>query len=125
MMKLKHITLPVMLCFTLIGCAKTNPLLEHHQDFVGEWKTESSTLQIEKNGDAKFVQQHKSEIKTAESDTKSSSISDIKAPLSALNNQHIAIGQGHFGKEFKVDKAPFKQDGKWQMILDGQTYTRK
>ena len=123
-MKAKTIILGSMLSLTIAGCSKTSPLLENQKDYVGKWKNDSSTLIIERNGDAKYSQHLKTEAKTTSSDISTSTSSDIKASLTKLDAQHIQIGEGSMSKEFKVDKPPFEQDGKWKVILDGQIYTR-
>ncbi|MDM1246206.1 hypothetical protein HX005_02185 [Acinetobacter sp. R933-2] len=116
----------VILCSSLIlfGCTKTDPLLEKNQNYIGEWKSENSTLEIKKNGEIKFSQHLHSEQKNASSDMKSSTISNIKAPLTQLNQQHLHIGEGDLSKDFKINKAPYQQDNEWRLILDGEIYTR-
>jgi hypothetical protein len=124
LMKARTIILGSMLSLIIVGCSKTSPLLENQKDYIGKWKNDSSTLIIEKDGDAKYSQHLKAETKTTSSDISTSSLSNIKAPITALDAQHIQIGEGSMSKEFKVDKPPFEQDGKWKVILDGQVYTR-
>ncbi len=123
-MKIKLFATATLCTALLVGCSKPSPLLENNKDYIGEWKSENSTLTIHKNGDAKYEQHLKSENKTSTSDTKTSSVSDIKAPISQLDGQHLQIGQGNLSQDFTISKAPFKQDGKWHVILNGENYTK-
>lgn len=123
-MNYKKFMCATLCTLALFGCSKTSPLLEKQQDFIGQWKNDSSTLEIEKDGDAKFSEHLKAENKSASQDIKTSSVSDIKAPITQFDTQHFVIGDGTMSKEFKIDRAPFKQDGKWHVILNGQLYTK-
>ncbi len=123
-MKLKLFATAMLCTALLVGCSKPSPLLENNKDYIGEWKSENSTLTIHKNGDAKYEQHHKSEDKTSTSDIKTSSASNIKAPISQLDGQHLQIGQGELSQGFSISKAPFQQDGKWHVILNGENYTK-
>ena len=123
-MKQKLIAIPILCTVLLAGCSKTSPLLEKNKDYIGEWKSENSTLTIKKNGEAKYEQHHKTENKTSTSDIKTSSASNIKAPISQLDGQHLQIGQGDLSQDFKITKAPFQQEGKWHVILNNENYTK-
>lgn len=123
-MNYKNFMCATLCTLALFGCGKTSPLLEKQQDFIGEWKNDHSTLNIEKDGNAKFSEQLRTEDKSAEQEIKTSSISDIKAPITQFDAQHFTIGDGTLSKQFKIDRAPFKQDGKWHVILNGQLYTK-
>lgn len=123
-MTLKSVASVSLCALALTACAKTSPLLEDKKDYIGEWKNDTSSLEIKKNGDAKYIQHLKNEDKTASSDIKTSSVSDIKAPITQFDTQHFQIGQGGLSKEFQITKAPYQQDGKWQIVLNGEVYTR-
>ncbi|WP_111858955.1 hypothetical protein [Acinetobacter sp. CFCC 10889] len=111
-------------CIVLTACSKNSPLLENNKDYIGEWKNESSTLNIAQDGKVKFAEHIKSERKNASSDMKSSTISNINAPLTEFNTQYFQIGQGDLSKQFKINKAPFQQDGQWRVVLNGEVYMR-
>lgn len=81
-------------------------------------------MNIQKNGEIKFAQHLHSEQKNASGNMKSSTISNIKAPLTQLDQQHLQIGEGDLSKVFKINKAPYQQNNEWRLILDGEIYIR-
>lgn len=124
-MKLKLTVSSVLISIVLLsGCSKTNPLLENKQDYIGQWKNENNTLTIKKNGEAKYEHHVKTENKTATNDVKTATASNISAPITQFDAQHLQIGQGNLSQDFKITQAPFKQDGKWHLVLNGETYTK-
>ena len=124
-MKAKFFATSILCTALLIACSKTSPLLENNKSYIGEWKSDNSALTIDKDGVAQYKQHHKSENKTSNNDIKTSSASNIKAPISQLDGQHLKIGQGNLSQDFEITKAPFLQDGKWRIILNGTSYTKE
>lgn len=124
-MNFKIMILIGMYTSILASCTKTSPLLENHLEFVGQWKNENSALKIDKNGQVKYVEHLEIIDQTASQNIKSSATSDIKAPITQFNQQQFQIGQGTLSRQFKIDRAPFKQNGKWRIIINGQLYTKK
>lgn len=113
------------LALFLVGCGKTNPMLEQHPDFIGKWQSHHDTLVIEKNGQVEYRHKETEEKQTAHSDVEMSSKSDLKASITQFDQKQFQIGQGEFGQVFRIDRAPYQQNQHWQMQLNGQVYTKQ
>lgn len=115
----------ISLCvLSMSSCTKTSPLLESHLEYIGQWKNDTSSLKIDKSGQVKYVEHLEAEENLESQKIKTTAVSDIKAPITQFNQQHFQIGQGTLSKQFKIDRAPFKQNGKWRVIINGQLYTK-
>lgn len=123
-MKYKAVLLATICSIGVVACGKTSPLLENNKEFIGQWKNETSTLTIEKDGNAKYMHHTKVENKTASSEIKASSTSDIKAPITEFDTHHFQVGQGELSQNFTITKAPYKQEGKWKVVLNNEVYTK-
>ena len=123
-MRYQNLLLASFCALSLASCTKTSPLLESHLEYVGQWKNETSSLKIDKSGQVKYVEHLEAEEKIESQKIKTSAVSDIKAPITQFNQHQFKIGQGALSKQFKIDRAPFQQNGKWRVIINGQLYTK-
>lgn len=114
-----------MASLMFVGCSKTNPMLEQHPEYIGQWKSSHSSLVIEKTGQVDYRQNVTQEQKTPDRDLKYAAKSDLKASISDFNAQQFQIGQGEFSQVFKIDRAPYQMNQKWHMQLNGDVYTKQ
>ncbi|WP_343597441.1 hypothetical protein [Acinetobacter sp.] len=108
----------------LIACTQTNPLLTEKADMVGYWENPQHKLIILKDGQLKYIETEHQEVKTASLAEQSNYQSEIEAPITQLDNQHIQVGTGDFATSFKINKLPYQEQGKWKMIINGQIYIK-
>lgn len=124
-MKIQTLILAIFCSCFVVACTKTSPLLQDNKAYIGEWKNETGTLTIEKDGDAAFNSHEKLENMTKESSEKISESSEIKAQITEFDHSHFRIGSGGFGKSFVINKAPYQDDGKWKVVLNDEEYVKK
>lgn len=124
-MKHASLVLSIGLALMLTACGKTNPMLEQHPDYIGNWQSSTDTLKIEKNGQVTYKHNEHQDQKTPESEVSLTEHSDIKAAITQFDDNSFEIGQGELGKSFKVDHVPYKENGQWKMQVNGQVYTKK
>lgn len=124
-MKRASLLLSLSLVLVLSACGKTNPMLEQHPDYIGNWQSNTDTLKIEKNGQVTYKHNAYQDQKTTNSEVSLTEHSDIKASITQFDDHSFEIGQGELGKSFKVDHAPYKENGQWKMQINGQMYLKK
>ncbi len=124
-MKIQTLILAIFCSCFIVACTKTSPLLQDKKDFIGEWKNETGTLSIERDGDASYSSHEKLENMTKDSDEKESESSEIKAQITEFDHSHFRIGSGGFGKSFVINKAPYQENGKWVVVLNDEEYVKK
>jgi hypothetical protein len=93
-----------------VGCVKKVPLSEDQKSFAGKWVAVDSTfvaIYLDGGGDLK---------------TSNTSVTGGKA---TITKDTVTIGMGPISKTMKITAAPKEVKGKWELTLDGITYTRQ
>ncbi|MEI8665125.1 hypothetical protein P4S81_09780 [Pseudoalteromonas sp. B28] len=91
--------------FTLLGCSK--PLPENKLPYVGEWQSKEMYLLILADGTVSYKR------------LKNGGSTSINAPLKEFVGDDFIVGLAFFTTTFDVTKAPYQEEGKWFMIVDG------
>lgn len=124
-MKRASVFLSLSLVLVLTACGKTNPMLEQHPDYIGNWQSNTDSLKIEKNGQVTYKHNEHQDQKTTDREVSLTEHSDIKASITQFDEHSFEIGQGDLGKSFTVEHAPYQENGQWKMQVNGQIYTKK
>ena len=89
----------------LIGCSK--PLPENKVSYVGEWKSKEMYLLILADGTVSYRR------------LKNGGSTSINAPLQKFVGYDFVVGILYLTTTFDVSKAPYQDNGKWFMVVDG------
>lgn len=93
-----------------VNFSNAEPLDNKHINFAGEWFGEKgSWIMIHLNGIAEFRNTE----------------SNLRIGKILIQDDHITIGNGGFQKIWKIQSAPFLENGYWQMRLENETYYRE
>jgi hypothetical protein len=104
-MKLKRLLLPLLFMLAMTGCGK--PVPADKAAFVGEWQAKNMYLLITQDGTIQYKRQ--------EGNTSTS----INGPLKGFVGNNFETGVGPLTTTFVVTRAPFQEEGKWKMVVDG------
>jgi len=99
------------LLFTLAGCKKTE-LDGNLSKYEGFWYGPSIQLTLYENGRADYSEHSGSMHK------------EISNARLVIKNNELKISSLLVNKKFKINKAPYQEDGFWFMELDNQPYVR-
>ena len=124
-MNLKLFLLAPLCAIAISACTQNNPLLKDHENFVGTWKNDHSELVIKASGDVNYQHKEHTEKQVADETFSGMSSASLKAKISHFDSQSFSVGEGTMVKQFKIDQAPHLAQGKWQMIVNGEQYTRQ
>lgn len=124
-MNIRPFLLAPICAVVISACTQNSPLLKDHENFVGTWKTDHSELVIKPSGEVRYQHKEHTEKRLAEETFSGISSASVQAKISHFDSQSFRIGEGNLNKEFKIDQAPHLTQGKWQMILNGERYTRQ
>lgn len=80
---------------------------------------------IKPSGEVSYQHKDHTEKQLADETFSGMSSASVKAKISHFSSQSFSIGEGSLNKEFKIDQAPHLEQGKWQMTLNGERYTRQ
>ncbi len=92
------------------GCGE--PLSEDKIDYVGLWKGGNEFIEISKDGSVSYAK-----VRPNNSET-------IDGPIKEFTDEGFVVGYLFLTKKFKVDKPPYREDGKWKMVLNGVEMTK-
>ena len=109
---MKKILLPLLFCIALLlsGCVDKTPLSEEQKSFAGKWVSNDGTwIQVFNDGGGSFELSN----------------SSVTGGSATLTDSTIVIGLMGLDATFRIDKAPYEEDGVWKMDLDGNTYTKR
>ena len=125
---MKFIYCILIFCFTGIisACSQENPVLKGYETYIGKWKNDHSQLVIKKSGEVIYQHSEHTEYADGQTDNQNISNTEIKTMLHSIHQYNFSIEDGDQVIFFNVHQAPTKLDnGKWMMIVNGETYTRK
>lgn len=89
----------------LMGCTK--PVPPERAAYVGEWRAESMSVVIGRDGNILFRR-----VQPGATDT-------LNAPLQRFEGDNFVVGIWPFHTTFEVSVPPREQDGVWTMTVDG------
>lgn len=93
----------------LVACAE--PVPEAYRDYVGHWRGEGMRLVIRADGHADYDRvQDRSHV-------------SIEG-TAGFEGDGFRIGVGPLSADFKVQRGPRLEDGRWRMTVDGVELTR-
>lgn len=103
----------VMVGMMFVSCAKATPLTEAHKSYAGKWVTDDGTyVQIYLNG--------KASLKTANTSVSGGNV------VFAEGDKSFKIELMGIGTTYQIGEAPHPNaDGKMQMRLNGNVYTKE
>ena len=88
-------------------------LAEYQKKFVGHWQGENMTLNIAENGKVDYERKKPGGMS-----------SKINAFILEFHLDRFKVGFMGMGTNFRIDKAPYEEGGKWKMKIDGVELTR-
>jgi len=96
----------------LVACS-ADPIPEDKSDYVGVWQGGNIFLEIKADGNGSYakIQQDASET--------------VDAPIRQLGDGKIVLKYFLFSKTLELTRAPYQEDGKWKMIIDGVTLEKQ
>ena len=121
----KRILLTALISLPLMACAKTAPVLKSHENFIGTWTNPNSQFIVSENGYMSYQTSIQTENKTDQVQEKTTTASNVQAPITRMSYTEIEVGNGVFNSNFKVNKPPYLVKGKWHMTLNDQDYIKK
>ena len=124
-MNLRLFLLAPICAIVISACTQNSPLLKDHENFVGTWKNDHSELVIKSSGEVHYLHKEHSEKQVANETISGMSSASLKAKISHFDSQSFSVGEGGMVQEFKIDQAPHLAQGKWQMSVNGERYTRQ
>lgn len=89
---------------SLTGCNNSVP--PEKVSYVGEWKDMTMQLLITQDGSVKYER------------VKGATTTKVSAPLKGFEGNDFEVGFGPFSTTFVVSKPPYRDGGKWKMVVD-------
>ncbi len=100
----------LLLLSLLAACAK--PVPEDYRDYIGHWRGDGMRLVIRADGHADYDRvQDRSQV-------------SIEGNAHSFDASGFRIGVGPFSADFRVQRRPHLQDGRWRMTVDEVELTR-
>jgi len=119
-MKIKMMFLFLFGMVFLTSCINKTPLTEEQLVYEGKWvASDSMWLQIYKDGTGDFTSKRK--LESGKGDFKKS----FKGGETTITNEQIKIDFFGIEEIYKIDKPPFKENGKMKMQLNGLIFEQK
>lgn len=122
---IKNVFILTCCSISLVACAKTAPVLKHHENLIGTWTNPNSELIISENGYVSYQTSLKTEKKTDNLQEQSQIASNIQAPIVDITYNEIKLGNGIFKTSFNLNKAPYQTNGAWHLTLNDQDYIKR
>ena len=111
-LKLKRLFL--LLPFLIaVACGGLEKIPDDKQDYVGIWQNTHVFLSI--TPDARIDYQFK----------KGNVSKSIRAPITQFKEHNFEVGAAGIKTTFVVSKPPYKEEGKWKMVVDGYELIRQ
>lgn len=96
----------ILLALTLlVGCSQ--PVPNDKLDYVGEWKSPEMYLLILADGSVSYER------------LKNGAKVSLNGPMKGFDGNSFEVGIGLFATTFEVSQAPYLENGKWYMVVDG------
>jgi len=93
----------------LAACGK--PLPPDKVAYVGDWRASNMRLRITADGTVEYKREEKrAGVQTS---------SEINGPLRRFEGDSFVVGIPGISTTFAVSRAPYQQDGRWKMVVDG------
>lgn len=109
-MNVRAIPAIFLLTLFLYGCGK--PVPADKADYVGEWRAPEMYLSIAQDGSVEY-KRFKGSAKTS-----------ITGPLQQFKGNDFSVGLLFLSTTFVVSKPPYKEGGRWKMVVDGVELTK-
>jgi len=101
---MKKILLLAAVC-VLFGCGQ--PLPESRLDYAGEWESQEMYLLILADGTVAYER------------LQNGGKTSINGPVQEFVGDDFTVGLSFLNTTFDVDQAPYQEDGRWYMVVDG------
>ena len=112
-MVLRSILLSACLLAPGAVMAEPLPVPAEKAAYIGEWVGKDTRINIAKNGQIEY------KVKRPNKSV------DMSIELLRFNGNNFDAGYGVISTTFVVSKPPYKEDGKWKMVVDGVELTRR
>ena len=109
-MRILTLLLFVSTAFALTACGK--PVPPEKSSYVGEWRSQTMALLITQDGSVEYKRVDGGVSKS------------INGPLKGFNGDNFEVGIGPMSTTFVVSSAPYQEDGKWKMTVEGVELTK-
>ena len=108
----KQISLAILVAAALILSACGQPVPDDKAAYVGEWRGQTMTLLLMKDGTVHYAR------------VKGSVTTSIDGPLRRFEGDNFVVGIPFISTTFEVSKPPYQEAGTWKMVVDGVELTR-
>jgi hypothetical protein len=108
----KHIPSAVLVVALPILSACGQKVPDDKAAYVGEWRTQTMSLQLTKDGTVHYKR------------VKGSTTTTIDGPLRRFEGDNFVVGIPFLSSTFEVSKPPHQEAGVWKMVVDGVELTR-
>ena len=120
--------LPPIVSWAVGYFAGPTPLPQERQAFVGVWKSESGfQLEIKAEGTANIKQianRDNPDYEALNIWVAPKNIEGMRVKFTGGNNLEVAI-PSLYGKVYHIDRAPFIEDGRTKIVLNGVTFVKE
>ncbi|TFW33824.1 hypothetical protein E4O92_05605 [Massilia horti] len=86
--------------------------------YIGEWRGEKMRLNIQQDGKVEYKRERPGK------NSKGRKIIDLNIELLGFDGNDFYAGYGIVSTTFVVSKPPYRDQGKWKMVVDGVELTR-
>lgn len=102
-------------CFSkeMKNSGKTSDIPADKKDYVGNWTSDSMTLEISAQGNVDYAR------------SKGNGNTSVSAPIQEFKGDDFEAGLFGFNTRFDVSEKPHKEGGVWKMTVDGVELTRQ
>lgn len=94
----------------LAACGK--PVPPEKSAYVGDWGSSNVTLRIAQDGRVEYKR------------VSGNASTSVNAPIQRFEGDNFVVGIPYLTTTFVVSRAPYQQDGRWKMVVDGVELTR-
>lgn len=81
-------------------------------NYAGEWKAPDMDLLITPAGNVQYKR------------VRNRATTSVSGPIQAFKGNDFSVGVLFLSTTFAVSRAPYQEDGKWKMVVDGVELTR-
>lgn len=100
----------LVLAVLLAACG--HPVPADRAEYVGDWRAKDMRLRITQDGHVEYERR------------RGSSSTSVNAPLQGFEGDNFSAGVGFLRTTFVVTKPPYRDGGRWKMVVDGVEVTR-
>ena len=120
--------LPIIVSWAVGYFVGPTPLPQERQAFTGVWRSESGfQLEIKAEGTANIKQIENHENPDCEAlniGVAPENIEGMQVTFTSKGNLEVVI-PGNYGKVYHIGRAPFVEDGRTKMVLNGVTFAKE